>query len=553
MRSVICTPADIAGLVTAEVQRPFMPATEPLLRSTLLLPGDQPPMLLLVVHHAAADLWSMALLARDLAAGYAGTLDTSPVVRPADAGPMPGWRNHGGTSLRLPASRPLFGPSRSFRSAQDQRHSRAHIDAGLADGLRRAAAALSVTLFELCLSAFAEALADLFAREEVSILVPRQTRAPDEEATIGYFVSPQVVTVSRTKTGSPREALENLRLALSKAIEIERIAGAADGERLAFDVAFLWQQLAPGVPPALARLALPDNDAAVKVGDLVLTRPAEAIPPPLHPFELTVVAEEGELLAAAAYRSLVVEPALAEAIIAAWIAKLDLLAGRRGEPQPDRDRNPEATVAPTTQPACLSAMIEGWADRTPHADAVRYNGLTTTYAELDSDSNAIAHTLARHGVGPGHVVAIAMREGARQVAAILATLKTGAAFLGLEIGSPPARVAAMLQDAAASFAVVDADQAPAISAVQAVLGGRLLQIDDRLFESGPFARLDVVVDSEQPAYVVFTSGSTGRPEGNPTLPRVAGSLHFMAERLPGDRSIRGNGIGRRSWFRCQLL
>lgn len=513
VRRVVCAPADIAALVAAEVRRPFMPATEPLLRSTLLVPKQQSPMLLLVVHHAVADLWSMALLARGLAAAYAGTLETSPAVRPADARPIPGWRNHGGTSLRLPASPPLFGPSRSFRSAQDQRHLRAHIGAGLADDLRRTAAALSVTLFELCLLAFAEALADLFAREEVSILVPRQRRAPDEEATSGYFVSPQLVTVSRTKAASPREALENLRLALSTAIEIERIAGAADGERLAFDVAFLWQQLAPDVPSALARLALPDNDVAVKVGDLVLTRPAEAIPPPFHPFELTVVPEEGELLAAAAYRSLVVEPALAEAIIAAWIAKLDLLAGRRSEPQPDRDHDPEAAVLPTLQPASLHAMIEGWADRTPHAVAVRHDGLTTSYAELDSYSNAIAHALARRGVGAGHVVAIAMREGARHVAAILATLKTGAAFLGFEIGSPPARVTAMLQDAAASFAVVETDQTPAISAIRAVLGDRLLEIDDRLLERGPFTRLDAVVDSDQPAYVVFTSGSTGRPKG----------------------------------------
>ena len=70
--------------------------------------------------------------------------------------------------------------------------------------------------------------------------------------------------------------------------------------------------------------------------------------------------------------------------------------------------------------------------RTPQAVAVTFDGRSMTYRELEEASNRLAQLLAGQGAGPGQCVALLFNRSAEAVVAILAVLKTGAAYLPID-------------------------------------------------------------------------------------------------------------------------
>ncbi|MFJ4905013.1 amino acid adenylation domain-containing protein [Streptomyces sp. NPDC093249] len=141
-----------------------------------------------------------------------------------------------------------------------------------------------------------------------------------------------------------------------------------------------------------------------------------------------------------------------------------------------------------------------------------------TYGELAGAVAARAAELAALGAGPGRLVAVHRPRGVRAIVGLLAVLRTGAAYLPLDIQAPDARNAAILADACGDAAPEPAEVA---ARGELVLGG-------------PGA-------PEDAAYVIYTSGSTGTPNG---VVVGHGSLaHFVAGATPaygigaGDRVL----------------
>ena len=60
---------------------------------------------------------------------------------------------------------------------------------------------------------------------------------------------------------------------------------------------------------------------------------------------------------------------------------------------------------------------------------------------------------SRQGVGPGQCVALLLERSAEAIVAMLAVLKTGAAYLAIDPGLPAARIGFMLADAAPIAAI----------------------------------------------------------------------------------------------------
>ena len=79
-----------------------------------------------------------------------------------------------------------------------------------------------------------------------------------------------------------------------------------------------------------------------------------------------------------------------------------------------------------------------------------------TYRELDEAANRLAHLLAGHGAGPGQCVALLFSRSAEAIVAILAVLKTGAAYLPIDPALPAARIGFMIADAAPIAAITTA-------------------------------------------------------------------------------------------------
>ena len=126
-------------------------------------------------------------------------------------------------------------------------------------------------------------------------------------------------------------------------------------------------------------------------------------------------------------------------------------------------------LAPATVPQLFAAQVA----RTPDATAVVFEGERLSYRELDARANQLAHLLRGLGVGPEVVVALCVERSPALLIGLLGILKAGGAYLPLDPDYPPARLAFMLEDAAAAVLVTQS----ALLARLPPHGARVVQLD----------------------------------------------------------------------------
>lgn len=156
----------------------------------------------------------------------------------------------------------------------------------------------------------------------------------------------------------------------------------------------------------------------------------------------------------------------------------------------------------------LEQLFAVQAAATPEAPAIICRGQVTRYATLSERVDQLAGELARYGVRPGVLVAVCLRRTPGMVAALIATLRTGGAYLPLDARTPPERMAFMLSDSGASVLLTDG-----ASPVPEGFGGTVLELTKtHLVQRAYAARMPATLPEEL-AYVIYTSGSTGQPKG----------------------------------------
>ena len=131
----------------------------------------------------------------------------------------------------------------------------------------------------------------------------------------------------------------------------------------------------------------------------------------------------------------------------------------------DEIGNRAVLTRPAT-PVSIPVLFAAQVARAPEAVAVTFDGRSMTYRELDEAANRLAHLLAGHGAGPGQCVALLFTRSAQAVVAMLAVLKTGAAYLPIDPAVPAARIGFMLADAAPIAAITTAGLAVAAGRVR---------------------------------------------------------------------------------------
>ncbi|WP_231915255.1 non-ribosomal peptide synthetase, partial [Rhodococcus sp. AJR001] len=149
--------------------------------------------------------------------------------------------------------------------------------------------------------------------------------------------------------------------------------------------------------------------------------------------------------------------------------------------------------------------------------AVRTNGKSVTYRELDRHSSQLARVLITNGAGPESVVAIALPRSYEMVLAVWAVAKSGAAYVPVDPNYPSDRIAHMISDSGASMGLTTS------SNVDRVPDGVIwFEIDSTdfaeivaTFASSPIDEHErtTTLMPDHIAYIIYTSGSTGRPKG----------------------------------------
>ncbi|OBH34376.1 non-ribosomal peptide synthetase, partial [Mycobacterium sp. E342] len=190
-----------------------------------------------------------------------------------------------------------------------------------------------------------------------------------------------------------------------------------------------------------------------------------------------------------------------------WLSSIDLLAA--DEPAKlDEWSNRAALAEPVPAPVSIPVAFAEHVQRTPDAPAVTCSAKSLTFAELDEASNRLAHLLAGHGVGPGGCVAVMFPRCTDAIVAMLAVLKTGAAYVPIDPAHSAARMEFVLSDAAPSAVITTADLRSRLD------GHDLLVVDvhDPAVDAQPATPLPAPAP-ENIAYIIYTSGTTGTPKG----------------------------------------
>ncbi|HEY0805376.1 MAG TPA: amino acid adenylation domain-containing protein, partial [Pseudonocardiaceae bacterium] len=166
--------------------------------------------------------------------------------------------------------------------------------------------------------------------------------------------------------------------------------------------------------------------------------------------------------------------------------------------------------APADETGSLVGLFAARVRARPDAPAVSGPDGALTYAELDRSANRLARLLATRGVRPGDIVGIHLGRSVATVTAMLAVLKTGAAYLPLDPDHPAARTAGLLADAgvvAVLSSTGAADRLP--DDVTRIL----VDTDRELIDAQPETAPSVAISPDDAAYVLYTSGTTGAPKG----------------------------------------
>ncbi|SIK75043.1 Probable peptide synthetase NRP [Mycobacteroides abscessus subsp. abscessus] len=162
---------------------------------------------------------------------------------------------------------------------------------------------------------------------------------------------------------------------------------------------------------------------------------------------------------------------------------------------------------PDTMPS-IPAVFARQVESTPEALALTFDGQSMTYRELDEAANRLSHLLAGAGAGPGQFVALFFPRSAEAIVAILAVLKSGAAYLPIDPALPTTRIEFMLTDAAPVAAVTTAVLAHRLHG----LGVPVLDVDDPAVCTQP-CTAPPPPSPEDLAHLIYTSGTTGVPKG----------------------------------------
>jgi amino acid adenylation domain-containing protein len=206
---------------------------------------------------------------------------------------------------------------------------------------------------------------------------------------------------------------------------------------------------------------------------------------------------------------------LPDAVVAAYRRLLEALSrpdGAECDPDPlaPEYRALIGDVNQTAAPPPPGRLEDGFLERAaddPGAVAVLAADRALDYGELEARSRAVAHWLRSAGIGRGDVVPVVMAKGWEQVVAVLAVLRSGAAYCPLDVALPNKRLAELIVDCDATVVLTQSHSRPVLDL------SRWPALDVDLAEPSAEPLPSSGGDASDIAYIIHTSGSTGRPKG----------------------------------------
>ena len=532
--------------VAASHRRPFHLAAGPVLRAELFRRSAKDHVLLLSMHHIACDALSFWTMIEELQAAYAG--ERLPAVQSTYAG-FVRWQREmlvgkEGEELWVYWRRQLAGdlpvlnlptdlPRPAVQVFCGASHSVA-IGADLTRKLRDLARAHGATLHNVLLAAFGTLLGRWAGQSEVVIGCATAGRPAGYAGVVGYFTNPIPVRIQMGDNPGFTALLAQVRRKTFEGIEhrqmpfallVRRLDPRRDASRSPIyqaDFSLLkpppaYRHGATGGGLPISPFALAEEEGQFDVGLHVAENERDLTA--VFKYDTSLFRRETIESMAASFGTLLEAAAVNPEC---GIAELPLLTGEaRRRLLYDGNRTRESF--PET-PA--HRMFERQAALTPEAPAAEVFGEagTWTYAELNRRANQLAHRLMELGAGPEAIVGVCIPRSLHLVAAILAVLKAGAAYVPLDPSYPVQRLDFMMRAAGMPVLLTTRAVAACIAVPEGIAAICVDAEWDSLVTSD-HGNPAVEAAPGQLAYVIYTSGSTGTPKG--TLIEHGGLTNYL--------------------------
>jgi amino acid adenylation domain-containing protein/non-ribosomal peptide synthase protein (TIGR01720 family) len=491
--------------------------TAPLLRAALIRTGCGRHRLVLSLHHLLIDGWSMPVMVSELMRAYAGdALDEAPPLRDQFVW-LAKQDREAARNAWAKALAGLDGPARLVASADPNPHAARQeavtgkLDAETSARLQNCARHHGLTLATFAQGAWAILLGHWTGRQDIIFGVTaagRPAELPDVERRVGLFIN----TLPLRATLRADETVVQLLLRIQQdqsALLPHQHVGLTEVQALLghgelFDTLMVFENYpvaqAQNEVDGIVLAGMTVNDTTHYPVSIMVSPGRELELRVDHRAERVSGHEARRLLAALMQilRSMAAQPD-------GLVGRIDLLSGAERD---EIDRW-NATAHPVAQHD-VATLFSAQAARAPDAVAIVQGPERLTYRDLELRSNALAHFLIEHGIGPERIVALAMRRTPDMVVAMLGVLKSGGAYLPVDPHYPEGRIGAML---------ANARPARVLDALPSLAGW-------------PTSAPQRAVAAGHPAYVIYTSGSSGTPKGVVvTRAGIASLVGAQAERF----------------------
>ena len=526
----------VKHLLVEAVSEPFDLANGNVLRVKLWQVATDEYVMLLAIHHIAADGWSVGVLFSELSAYYrsfsTGTKADLPAL-PIQYADFAMWQRQWLTNEvlerqlsywtqqltdvpllhQLPTDRPRPAVQ-SFRGGTE----RLQLDSQLTQQLKKLSQELGCTLFMTLLAGFAVLVSRHSGQTDLVIGSPIANRNRTEiEGLIGFFVNSLVLRFDLSQEPSFEAFLSQIREVTQNAYDHQDLPFEMLVEKLQIErhldrnpliqIVFALQN-APSSPWDLPGVKIEDIPSGLDSVRFDLEVHLWDVPKGLGGFcSYNRDLFDGPTIA----RLLEHFQNILRAIIANPQQSVGLLPLLSEQEQKQLLVDWNQTQADYPQDSCIHQLFETQVERSPDAVAVVFETQQLTYRELNDRANQLAHYLQTLGVEAEVLVGISVERSLEMIVGLLGILKAGGAYVPLDPDYPTERLQFILDDSQVTFLITQRSLSAKLPHSQA----SVICLDDVQAQVSQYSQDNPHngLTGSHLANVIYTSGSTGKPKG----------------------------------------